>query len=292
MSMTMHLAYSGNNHYDSLFPRTDLRWCESRSAEAAAEAASEAALPRAGVRPRRVAEGVHGLRVITSVDPIGREAASASGRANSSDPYGCGSSESSSTRTTPNLTTTTPECRKNWPGAFYPNCASSTASSYSRGSSSFMNPDRIGLDTGTSDKRGGHDHSKSKDKRSHVQIAKDHADLVGSFTIGRPCTDSCAFNRKCGLMFTPANFLRCHDSSFGLPEAPLLQKATHSFWKRLATAATYSADGVGKKKKQHFTVDGIGPVCIDFWAAAYGVTKSAKLTILAAARKRRTTGGS
>jgi len=86
------------------------------------------------------------------------------------------------------------------------------------------------------------------------------------------------------LLINPKNLLRCHDHSFGLPEARLPQKETHARWKALANAA-YSKSAIDGTTLYNFTVDGIGPVCRNFWAAAYGVTPSSRNTILAEAEK-------
>ena len=147
------------------------------------------------------------------------------------------------------------------------------------------NPNRCGLETGSLDKRGGHDRDKASRKRFHKGVAQQHEDVVNGFSLGRPCTESCRFQKKCGLLITNQMLIRCHEYSFGLQTDQLTQKQTQARWRKLASEAISTSAADGTSMIEHFTVDKNGPVCAEYWAAAYGVTRSSSNKILAAARK-------
>lgn len=146
--------------------------------------------------------------------------------------------------------------------------------------------------SGRRDRRGGYDRTLDKysdsKRRSHQRIGQDHYEQVHeNFSIGRPCKESCQFNRECGRHMTPVILQRCHEKSFGdITDTKLskTQKQTHATWKELAMNAIAVSAKDGVTKEERFMVDGVGPVCPTYWAAAYGLTSHAALQILADAR--------
>ena len=143
-------------------------------------------------------------------------------------------------------------------------------------------------------------------RKAHAAYAYEHKQKAESFSIGRPCTSACPFGGKCGMDYTPRTLLACHqhsygtktvraDGGFGDEGEPLAdtyacefsQSKTINIWKSLASSciswkAVQGADGSEWKREERFTVDSLGPVCAEYWAAAYGIRDTK--TLLANAR--------
>ena len=164
--------------------------------------------------------------------------------------------------------------------------------------------------TGTTDRRGSHDRNSSQVKRGHHQIAWEHLQTVtgeNGYAFSNPCGSECAFKRLCLRHFTSQQLVRAHEYSFGvgverrsLPDGSWAysgghtSKETHDRWNQLACDAIMepcnpsdAQNGLCKKYEEHFAVDGKGPVCARFWAAAYGLPESARNSCLADARSGR-----
>ena len=161
----------------------------------------------------------------------------------------------------------------------------------------FAAPSRAGRSTGTCDKRGQHERTAASRKRAHGHIAWEHYSTItgeAGFSNCNPCKGNCAFGRKCGLHFPPIRLIRAHEYSFGTETSctgsaddcsyscELSSTETHKRWKLLAqqSVVTSAANGATEKR---YLVDGMGPVCVDFWQYAYGITESARNRELAEA---------
>lgn len=120
-----------------------------------------------------------------------------------------------------------------------------------------------------------------------------------SYSLGRPCTPSCKYNQKCGLNIPPAFLLSAHEYSYGRCTRKFENRGQFTYtvehkksetmrrWRELAAAAmSLSADGQ-RQSVENLTVSKMGPVCADFWAAAYGVPKGTANMLLAEARSGR-----
>eukprot|EP00965_Chrysotila_dentata_P162708 5373108-Pleurochrysis_carterae.AAC.1 len=59
---------------------------------------------------------------------------------------------------------------------------------------------------------------------------------------------------------------------------------TNAFWESMAAAAVTTSAEDPSRKIEHFTVDGIGPVCSEYWAAAYGIKTGTLNPMLSDAR--------
>lgn len=150
-------------------------------------------------------------------------------------------------------------------------------------------------------RRGSYDRSQSTKPISHAEQAWKHKQLVDTFSIGRPCSESCRYDRKCGLNVTPAALVSAHEYSYGRTttreEHPDRTACTFTVernksqtmqrWRNLAWAAMSTSNEGEKKKVERLTVCKIGPVCQDFWAAAYGIPKGTANAMLAEARSGR-----
>ena len=126
-------------------------------------------------------------------------------------------------------------------------------------------------------------------RKSHAQYAYEHFSQVEQYSIGRPCTSTCAFGRNCGQNVTPKTLLACHQYSYGTNTSreqcvgedgeetysyscELLSSETQARWRDLfAGFITHSAQDPSIRVER-FMVDGIGPVCPEYCAAAYGMT--------------------
>lgn len=118
------------------------------------------------------------------------------------------------------------------------------------------------------------------------------------FTIGRPCGLACKFARQCGANITPATLLAAHQYSYGrcTRKEDSVDQSTSTFrveykkaetlrrWRRLAAAAITITNNGTREKVESLTVCKYGPVCQDYWAAAYGIPKGTANKILAEAR--------
>lgn len=147
-------------------------------------------------------------------------------------------------------------------------------------------------------RRGKHDRAVCQKPVSHAEQAWNHLQKVEGFSIGRPCTHSCKYGRNCGANITPALLLSAHEHSYGcckrVEEGNLCtfhverrKSETMSRWRQLASAAiTVSNDGE-KRVFEKLTVCKHGPVCQDYWAAAYGIPKGTANALLANARSGR-----
>lgn len=127
-----------------------------------------------------------------------------------------------------------------------------------------------------------------------------HLQKVEGFTIGRPCTSSCKYNSRCGIHIAPALLIGAHQYSYGrstareeeghggftykveYPKAVTMKK-----WRELAAAAMSVTNDGNKRRVENLTVCKLGPVCQDYWAAAYGIPKGTANIILAEARSGR-----
>lgn len=164
---------------------------------------------------------------------------------------------------------------------------------------------RVGKDvlTCTHDdrRRGKYDRSKSKKPVAHAEQAWRHKQVVESFSIGRPCTSACKFERKCGSNIAPAVLLTAHEFSYGRNTRLLEMKdgstCTYSVefvksesmrrWRELAAAAITMSNEKERRQTERLTVCKIGPVCQEYWAAAYGIPRGTANMLLAEARSGR-----
>lgn len=151
-----------------------------------------------------------------------------------------------------------------------------------------------------SHRRGKYNREDRRKPISHGEQAWNHLQKVEAFSIGRPCTDSCRYGRKCGIFVTPAVLMAAHQYSYGrkttcesLAEGTNKYKAEHvksvtmKRWRDLAASAiTLSNDG-SRKRVETLTVCKYGPVCQDYWAAAYGIPRGTANLIMAEARSGR-----
>eukprot|EP00965_Chrysotila_dentata_P252979 6210985-Pleurochrysis_carterae.AAC.2 len=145
---------------------------------------------------------------------------------------------------------------------------------------------------------GSYDRSKSAPCKSHSEYAVEHYEKVSTFQLGRPCQSCCPFNRKCGMAIPPKRLICAHEHSFGtntrvetaadgtnVCKAEKINSESMQVLRELAAAAiTVSADDTSKTV-ENLTVDRIGPVCAEYWAAAYGIRHGTANSILAEARK-------
>ena len=125
---------------------------------------------------------------------------------------------------------------------------------------------------------------------SHEKYAYKHFAQVEQYSVGRPCTSLCLFGRNCGQNMTPATLMACHQFSYGTKtsreectgpdggedgyvyKCEFTSKETQDKWRALfAGFITRSAQNVAVLVER-FMVDGIGPVCAEYCAAAYGIT--------------------
>eukprot|EP00965_Chrysotila_dentata_P021678 718008-Pleurochrysis_carterae.AAC.2 len=60
-----------------------------------------------------------------------------------------------------------------------------------------------------------------------------------------------------------------------------------AFWRTLAANAVTLSASDPSRRVENFTVDGIGPVCCDFWGAAYGIREGTWKQIRSDARAQR-----
>ena len=146
-------------------------------------------------------------------------------------------------------------------------------------------------DISSHSRRGKHDRSDPavKSRQSHAYYAYKHSVLVQSYSVGRPCTSLCPFGRNCGQHITPKTLQACHEASYGTATScdvcvgddgveneiytcQLKQKDTMAFWRCLFAGFCTTSAADPSIKIERFTVDGIGPVCVDYCAAAYGIT--------------------
>lgn len=145
--------------------------------------------------------------------------------------------------------------------------------------------------------RGSHSRESSAKPTTHAEQAWIHQQKVENYLIGRPCTTACRYNRTCGLNVPPSILINAHEHSYGrgtrkevCPDGTtkfhvaLSKKQTMLNWRKLAmTAISWTVDDP-PKRVEHFTVCGRGPVCADFWRAAYGIPLGTANGMLAAAR--------
>lgn len=136
---------------------------------------------------------------------------------------------------------------------------------------------------------------------THAEQAWSHLEKVESFTIGRPCTSTCRYGRKCGLNVTPALLMSAHEYSYGRKtqrmqnedesytyEVELPKKTTMQRWRGLAQSSISFTNDGNRAQVEHLTVCQLGPVCHEYWAAAYGIPRGTANTLLAEARAGRT----
>eukprot|EP00965_Chrysotila_dentata_P228100 6196408-Pleurochrysis_carterae.AAC.3 len=96
-------------------------------------------------------------------------------------------------------------------------------------------------------------------------------------------------------MLTPMNLINAHERVFGtktrrMPAAdgngweyktefPALK--SKAVWRELALNAITKRADDPSKRKEHFTVDKIGPVCARYWSRAYGIRDGTANKLLA-----------
>lgn len=144
-------------------------------------------------------------------------------------------------------------------------------------------------------RRGQHCRASCHKPVCHAEQAWLHLQRVETFSIGRPCTSACKFDRLCGVNITPAVLLAAHEYSYGqrtrCEESTYIvehkKSETMKRWRRLAAAAITVTNDDQKVRKECLTVCQIGPVCPDYWMAAYGIPRGTANMILAEARSGR-----
>lgn len=149
-------------------------------------------------------------------------------------------------------------------------------------------------------RRGKHDRAHCKKPVSHGEQAWEHLQRVEAFSIGRPCTNSCKYDRKCGINMTPATLLGAHEYSYGRKtcreqgvDGTFAFKVEHTKrftmrrWRDLAAAAISITNDGNQRRIENLTVCKRGPVCQDYWAAAYGIPIGTANMIMAEARSGR-----
>lgn len=136
---------------------------------------------------------------------------------------------------------------------------------------------------------------------SHAEQAWNHLQLVDTFSIGRPCKESCRYGRACGLNISPATLLGAHEYSYGRATSrvqpnehtcctfivELKKSETMQRWRKLAWAAVSRTNDGHNQRIERLTVCKVGPVCQDYWAAAYGIPQGTANLLLAEARSGR-----
>lgn len=134
---------------------------------------------------------------------------------------------------------------------------------------------------------------------SHAEQAWNHRQQVENFAIGRPCTQACKYGRSCGMNISPGLLLAAHNYSYGhcATRREDSQSTTYAVefkksetlrrWRQLAAAAMSVSNDGEKRHIERLTVSKVGPVCIDYWAAAYGIPKGTANALLADARSGR-----
>lgn len=134
---------------------------------------------------------------------------------------------------------------------------------------------------------------------SHAEQAWNHKQLVDSYSIGRPCSQACRYGRACGLNIPPAALVSAHEYSYGRATAKLEQNDHTTFsveckksetmrrWRQLAWASMSISNDGQQLRVERLTVCKVGPVCQDYWAAAYGIPKGTANALLAEARAGR-----
>lgn len=150
-------------------------------------------------------------------------------------------------------------------------------------------------------RRGKHNRINCKKPVSHAEQAWNHLQKVESFSIGRPCTESCAFKRQCGIFVSPAILLGAHEFSYGRNTCRERRGADNTFtykvehsktitmarWRQLAASSVSIMNDGSKRRVENLTVCQHGPVCQEYWAAAYGIPRGTANILMAEARSGR-----
>jgi hypothetical protein len=127
--------------------------------------------------------------------------------------------------------------------------------------------------------QGRYDRSTSVARRlSHAEYAWNHFKQAEENAIGVPCTEACAYDRKCGRNFTPTMLLAAHERVYGTGvqmldgkfHCHITEAYSHKAWRSLFLSwVTRRADDPTAAPTERFTVEGQGPVCANYCRAVY-----------------------
>ena len=100
---------------------------------------------------------------------------------------------------------------------------------------------------------------------SHAEYAWNHFKQAEENAIGVPCTEACAYDRKCGRNFTPTMLLAAHERVYGTGvqmldgkfHCHITEAYSHKAWRSLFLSwVTRRADDPTAAPTERFTVEG------------------------------------
>ena len=140
-------------------------------------------------------------------------------------------------------------------------------------------------------------HTERGTQLGYAQTAYEHLEMVESFTLGRPCRHSCAFDRNCGLNITPAHLMRAHIRIYGTKTTKVLHVGKPPTYdcvvpftevkerrKQVVLSAFSRSPLDPQQQLERFMVADVGPVCPEYCRAAHGIPIGSWNKLLALAR--------